>query len=268
MATGQLTATIKDIFTGSAILGAVVETLDGSIVIDSQTTDASGVFTTGNLQLGSYELLVTKTPYQQVSIKVLVSQSLAMLADIYLQPLNIYGQKSDGTYQPINTNNMNALILSSLCEKACRIGNYYGATTGAQTIAISDFFAIELSNPPDSGRSVHLGNISGGMTTGSVIDIIKNGAFLSGTSVTTTKWNYGYTDDSVTIVKWITQATDPTVGGTLQTSIIQSGVPLVVDINGEIIIPPNNTMLIITKNPSTTDAQQIAITVTWWEENV
>jgi hypothetical protein len=268
MATGQLTSTVKDIFTGAAIQGVIVEILDGSILVDSQTTDSSGVFTTSNLHLGSYVLQITKPPYQQVAKEVLVSQSLVTLADIYLQPLNLYGQKSDGTYQSINTNNMNALILSSLGENACRIGKYYGATTGAQSIPANSYFAIELSNPSNSGKTVHLGNISGGMTISSVIDIIKNGTFSSGTPVTTTKWNYGFTDDSNTIVKWIAQLEDPTTGGILQTSIIQNGIPMVVEINGDIIIPPSYSMVLRTHNQSTTDAKQIAITITWWEESL
>jgi hypothetical protein len=268
MSTGNISATVKDIFTGSPIQGALVEILNGSIMIDSQTTDSDGVFTTGALQLGSYKLQVTKPPYQQISKEVLVSQDLVTIADIYIQPLNLYGKTSSGNFQPINTNNINGLILSSLSENACRIGKYYGATTGAQSIPVNSYFVIELSNPANSGRTVHLGNISGGMTFASVIDLLKNGTLSSGTTVSTTKWNYGFADDSNTVVKWETQTTDPTTGGILQTSIIQNGIPMVVEMNGGIIIPPNYTMALRTYNKSSDTAQQIAITITWWEESL
>lgn len=111
---------------------------------------------------------------------------------------------------------------------------------------------------------MYIARISGGSTTNTTIDVIRNGTFTdAGTPLTPRNTNTLFTDNSIMTAKYITQATAPTVGGFILNTIIETGGPVDIEYNGRIIISANNTLLVRLVN-NTNQVNILSLNVSWW----
>lgn len=147
-------------------------------------------------------------------------------------------------------------------------GNYYGITTGAQSVVANGFLVVQLTNPANSGKTINISSIRGGATVNTTLDVFKNATFAAaGTPLTPRNRNWAFADASAVTGKWLTQGTDPTTGGTLLASMIQTGGSVDVSYEGRIIIPSATTdrQFYIRLTNNVNQANTLAVTIAWWE---
>lgn len=163
--------------------------------------------------------------------------------------------------------NPNELIFGASLEFSAyyaRSGKVYTVSTGPQAVAANGFLLVQLTNPAISGKTMYIDCISGGSITNTTVDMLKNASFAdAGTALTPHNTNWSFSDTSIVTGKYLSQATDPTTGGTLLLSIIQTGGPDVVDFGGRYIVSSGQLYIRLTNNINQTSA--LSINITWWE---
>ena len=149
-----------------------------------------------------------------------------------------------------------------------RSGNVYTVSTGSLTISANGYLVVQLTNPANSGRTIYINRISGGATTNTTFDILKNATFsAAGTPLTPTNTNWSYADTSAITGKYLSQSPDPTTGGTLMMSIIQVGGPVVLDFDGMYIMPSSTTNreFYIRLINNANQVNILSVNINWWE---
>lgn len=145
----------------------------------------------------------------------------------------------------------------------------YTVNSGAQSVAISSFFTLQLTNPPTSTATVYIHSIFGGSTGTINLSILRNGSFAaSGTSVTPRNNNWNFSDSSSCTGKYIATGSDPTSGGTLLESLYQSSGNFYIPYQGQLIIPPGTTnryLCLRVENPSILSTVVVVLGISWWE---
>lgn len=110
---GTISGTITDAATTLPITGAIVNILQGSVLVATTTTNGSGVYTVATLAPGSYTVTANATGYQTNSVGAQVTSGQTTTVNLTLQsnPGTITGTVTDSsTGLPI----INALIQVSL----------------------------------------------------------------------------------------------------------------------------------------------------------
>ncbi|PKM77868.1 MAG: hypothetical protein CVU90_05325 [Firmicutes bacterium HGW-Firmicutes-15] len=147
-------------------------------------------------------------------------------------------------------------------------GKIYSVATGSQSIDASGYLALEVTNPADSNKMIEVIRIEGGTLTTTTIDILRNAPLaVSGFSLSPLNRNWNCTDSSAMTVKYITQATDPTSGGDLLTSVIQTSGKISMTYDGEFVLPgttSDNHFSLRIKN-NTSEANTLSVSITWLE---
>lgn len=153
-------------------------------------------------------------------------------------------------------------------------GQVYSISTGSQSVAVSGFLTVQVTNPANSNKTIYIERISGGSTTNTTIDILKNATITTGVPPTPTtltinnrNWNSGNNSSMTGKYVTATAGTDPTVGGTLLSSIIQVGGPITLLYNGEFIIPSStiDREFYIRLVNNGNQVNILSINITWWE---
>lgn len=149
-----------------------------------------------------------------------------------------------------------------------RSGQVYTACTGSISVSANGFLVLQLTNPAHSGKILYINRISGGATTNTTFDMLKNATFsATGTPITPQNTNWNFSNSSAATIKYLSQGTDPTTGGTNLISIIQTGGPLILDYGGLYIIPygPTDRELYLRLTNNTNQVNILSINITWWE---
>lgn len=147
-------------------------------------------------------------------------------------------------------------------------GKIYSVVTGSQSLAANEYLALELANPADSDKMIGIIRIEGGSTGNVSIDVLRNASInVSGISVSPRNRNWSFADASSITAEYVTQASDPTSGGELLTTLVHSGGTLSVSYDGEYIIPGESTNKQFTIRAQNVSSQSnvVSIVVTWIE---
>lgn len=165
----------------------------------------------------------------------------------------------------VSTNDKNPVITNNIETAYTADGILYIASTTSQLVLTGDFLLFQITNPAGSGKNINIARLTGGATTSTTMDIIRDGTFAAaGTAMTPRNRNTLFPDASVMTTKYITAAVDPTVGGVLWSSTIQSGGPLGIEYFGRYIVSPGHTFYIRLTNTSLI-TNSLSANVTWWE---
>jgi hypothetical protein len=160
------------------------------------------------------------------------------------------------------------LIVEDLAQQAGRDGTFFVVSTGSQAVVANGFLAVQINIPANVSRTVNISRVSGGASVNTTIDLLFNATFAAaGTALSVINGNAGSTRTSITTAKFISQATDPTSGGTRLNSIIHTGGPLVYDVDGRYIIPSGvlaYTFYVRVIN-NTNQSNLLSINVSFWE---
>ncbi|OFW76465.1 MAG: hypothetical protein A2201_06550 [Alicyclobacillus sp. RIFOXYA1_FULL_53_8] len=148
-------------------------------------------------------------------------------------------------------------------------GVFYTVTTGSQNVSqASGFFVFQVTNPANSGKTLHIRSIRAGSFNNVVIDSLRNATFAAaGTSATPRNTNYAFPDASVVTTKYTSSGSDPTTGGTLFQTVQQAGGSTVTfDYDGRVIMESSSTdQTLFIRLSNTVANSRMAITVSWWE---
>lgn len=151
---------------------------------------------------------------------------------------------------------------------AAERGMFYTVTSGDQYVTTApSFLVLQLTNPANSGKTVHVKSVLGSSSVSTTLDIFRDAVFTaSGSAVTSRNANWRYLDSSVTAGKWMSGTADPTVGGVLLQSVNLSGGATDLNYDGRIIMPSDTTdrMLYIRLTSLARNAH-LAIDISWWE---
>lgn len=146
-------------------------------------------------------------------------------------------------------------------------GKYYMVSASALSIVLNGFLALQITNPADSGKTMYIDRVSGGLTATATVDILRNATFAAvGTTATPYNANWGAGDNSAMKAKYISQATDPTSGGTLLLSDSQASGPFEIGLGGRLIVPGTTSdrqLYVRVTNGSV--ANTMSINIAWWE---
>lgn len=273
MATGIITGIVKNVNDGTPIVGARVQVLSDIAVLDTQITDGTGSFTTGDITVGTYDILVAKDGFQTGHyLHIVIPDTTLTLATLQLTPItntaNLYGWNPITNTWDKLTANGGTLATSDSMDLPVIQGRYYTVNTGVVNVGANNLLVLLLTNPTGSTKIVRIARIMGGSYTDTTIQIVRNATFAAeGTAVTPRVTNFSATDSSVITGKWITQSTDPTTGGINIYTYVQNGEPKEYVFDGRIAINAGNRIAIIVTN-NTNKVYPITINVDWREDAV
>lgn len=159
--------------------------------------------------------------------------------------------------------------ISTYASRESQLGLVYTVSQSPQSVAVSSFLTLQITNPSASAKTVYINSIFGGSTDTINLSILRNGSFsASGTSLTPHNNNWAYSDSSICSSKYIITGSDPTSGGTRLESLYQSSGNFYLFYQGQLIISPgaaDQYLCLRAENPSLLSAVVVTLGVTWWE---
>lgn len=146
---------------------------------------------------------------------------------------------------------------------AARAGSLYYVSTGAIALTLAGFVVLQLTNPASSTKNLFIARFMTGTSASATFDLLRNATFAAaGTTLTPRNANFASPDASVATAKFINQATDPTTGGQLLASLVQTDAALA-DYNGALVVTPGSTIALRASNITLT--LTLSLNATWWE---
>lgn len=150
-------------------------------------------------------------------------------------------------------------------EIAARMGNLYEAATDGVPVPANGFLCIQITHLSGTGKSALIHRVTGSGIKPFRWALKRNASFVNpGTSLTPRNMNFEFPDTSSLTVKYISQSTDPSVGGSLLASRLVTGGSLGVDYNGSLIIPSGYSFLMQMKNLNS-HTVELSANITWVE---
>lgn len=234
------------------------------------TTDTNGAYLTDSLAAGIYLIQVYKNGYAVLSgLTVQAVDDTIMVFDFFLIPLsysnNIYAQTSDGSWQPLRSID-NSLLCATAFDKALRQGDCYSTTTGCQPVLSNGFLSMLLVNPPSSGKTVHIWQMTGGAFVRIGIDFIRNGVLsVPGIPIISSNANFASTKTSIVSIQYINSQSDPTESGQILYPMLQNAESIQMPLDGSMILPSGTTLVVRMLNLAG-NMDYLSLGITFWEE--
>jgi len=152
-------------------------------------------------------------------------------------------------------------------ERVSELGSLYSVTTGAVSVAASAFLVLQLTNPANSGKTFYINTVSGGSSVTTTMALYQNATFAAaGTPLTPLNLNWNFSNSSIATAKDLTQATDPTTGGTLISTLVQPAGVVNNLYYGSLIIPSGTSSReFYVRLTNAASVNNLSINVTWWE---
>jgi hypothetical protein len=150
---------------------------------------------------------------------------------------------------------------------AAKNGQVYDITTGEINVVANGYLAVQLTVPANQNKTVYILRLIGGSTVNTTLDIYRNATFSGGTALTPVNNNWNFSGSGASTAKYITQLTDPIIGGTLLISFVQAGGGILLPFDGRIVIPSSTTDRQFTLNlrNRTNQSNLCAISLAYWE---
>ncbi len=152
-------------------------------------------------------------------------------------------------------------------ERASELGRLYCISTGLLSVASNNYLCVQLTNPANAGIALYIATVSAGSAVASTMEIFRNATMASPAPLTPRNRNWSFSDSSLATGGYLNQAADPTTGGILLASLVQTGGQTVREYNGQFILPgttSNRTFYLRLVNTSN-QANTMSATITWWE---
>ncbi|WP_340025648.1 hypothetical protein MHI24_10855 [Paenibacillus sp. FSL K6-1096] len=166
--------------------------------------------------------------------------------------------------QPLYTEQVNTYAapgIGSLPEAGAAMSGLLFGIPFASTVTTSAPLVIQVSNPGGSGRTLYISRVIGSSGTASVTLTLLRNATVGGSVVTPLNYNFGSAVTSVAVAR--TAAAAPTGSpATLMSMLLPIG-PVIIDLDGRIILPPGNSLTITITIASGSSAA--TGNISWWE---
>lgn len=166
--------------------------------------------------------------------------------------------------QPLYTEQVNTYVapgIDSSPEAGAAMSGLLFGIPFASTVTTSAPLVMQVSNPAGSGRTLYISRVIGSTGTASVTLTLLRNATVGGSVITPLNYNFGSAAASVAVARTATAA--PTGSpGTVMSMLLAIG-PVIIDLDGRIVLPPGNSLtLTITIASGSTAATG---TISWWE---
>ncbi|WP_144701969.1 hypothetical protein [Fictibacillus phosphorivorans] len=160
------------------------------------------------------------------------------------------------------------VVYQDISAASAQNGVNYRITTGIVAVAANSYLAIQLDNPSSSRYTARIGRIFGGALSNTAVYLMRGGTIAGGITLQPVNTNFGFTNASQ-LIPTFTNTTggagsNPAVGSTTFSTIIQATGPIDNDEIGKIIVPPN-TRLIVNLQSLAGGTNTLAITIGWAE---
>lgn len=166
--------------------------------------------------------------------------------------------------QPLYTEQVNTYIapgIDTLPEAGAAMSGLLFGFSFAATVGTAAPLVMQVSNPAGSGRTVYISRVIASSATAAVSLTLLRNATVTGTTATPVNYNFGSAVTSITTAR--TAVVAPTGSPATVKSMLLAIGPVIVDIDGRIIVPPGNSLtLTITISSGTTAATG---NISWWE---
>ncbi|MBW4080917.1 hypothetical protein [Paenibacillus sp. S150] len=166
--------------------------------------------------------------------------------------------------QPLYTEQVNTYLapgIDTLPEAGAAQSGLLFAVPFTSTVTASAPLVLQISNPAGSGRTVYISRVTASSAAAGVTLALLRNATVSGSTVTPVNFNFS---SSVTSVMTARSSTAAPTGspGTLMSLLLSTG-PVIINLNGRIIVPPGNSLTL----SLTVASGSIAGTggISWWE---
>ncbi|MFA9456419.1 DUF6143 family protein [Halalkalibacter sp. AB-rgal2] len=172
--------------------------------------------------------------------------------------------------QPLYTTNVSTLetptVVIPIEGLAAKDGVFYALTTDSISVVANGFLTLQLTNPAGSGTQLFISRISGGASVNTSIAVLRNATFpQAGTSLIPRNTNFTLPDNSIATAKFISQVTDPTVGGVNLNTVVQPSGLFIIEYQGRIILNPNTTMVVRMTN-RTNQTNLLSLNMSFWQD--
>ncbi|MEK3791417.1 hypothetical protein MKX42_06750 [Paenibacillus sp. FSL R7-0204] len=166
--------------------------------------------------------------------------------------------------QPLYTEQVNTYIapgIDTLPEAGAAMSGLLFGIPFASTVGTSTPLVMQVANPGGSGRTLYISRIIASTGTASVTLTLLRNATVGGMAVTPVNYNFGSAVTSVSTARTATAA--PTGSpATLMSMLLAIG-PVILNMDGRIILPPGNSLTIsVTIASGSTAATG---NISWWE---
>lgn len=177
------------------------------------------------------------------------------------------GQFSPGILQTVATDREGNIVATPAATKHSQLGQLFGVSNDTVSVPAGQPLWLQLTNPANSGKVLHLQRIVGGINEGACeINLYQNAPPLANAnpvSITSRNWGSANTSSAVAT---ISTNSGPVFVGLLQNTFHSAGY-FELEFKGELIIPSaaadqTFTLQIINVSPVTINAD---ITVVWSE---
>lgn len=177
------------------------------------------------------------------------------------------GQFSPGMLRTVATDREGNIVTIPAATKHSQLGQLFGVSNDTTSVPVGQPLWLQLTNPSNSGRVLHIQRVIGGINEGACeINLYQNAPPLANSNtVPITRRNWGSTNTSSAVVT-ISANSGPVFVGLLQNTFHTAGY-FELEFGGELVIPSaatdqTFTLQIINVSPVTINAD---ITIVWSE---
>ncbi|AIQ20347.1 hypothetical protein H70357_29300 [Paenibacillus sp. FSL H7-0357] len=166
--------------------------------------------------------------------------------------------------QPLYTEQVNTYVtpgVASFPEADAALSGLFFAIPFASTVTTAAPLVLQVFNPAGSGRTAYISRVTASTATSPVTLTLLRNATVGGAAITPVNFNFGSAVASVMTARTATAA--PSGSPATLTSLLLAAGPVIVELNGRIIVPPGNS-LTITLTISTGSSAATG-GISWWE---
>ncbi|MEK5026117.1 hypothetical protein [Paenibacillus sp. FSL M7-1046] len=160
--------------------------------------------------------------------------------------------------QPLYTEQVNTYVtpgVASFPEADAAQSGLFFAIPFASIVTTAAPLVLQVFNPAGSGRTAYISRVTASTATSPVTLTLLRNATVGGATITPVNFNFGSAVASVMTARTATAAP--------LTSLLLAAGPVIVELNGRIIVPPGNS-LTITLTISTGSSAATG-GISWWE---
>lgn len=171
---------------------------------------------------------------------------------------SVFNNENSPVYMLTNNGYVSPVIISPTEYNASTNQRLFCLSTGNVSVGSGASLLLQIANPNGSGRTVYLSRVAGGASNTVTLTVASGGTITGGTTPTPVNAYLGSATTSIVTTKQNTG----TLGGTPTSFFTAMAADIyVVEFNGSIIVPANQTLTVTAGTGSVT----ASLNLMWWE---
>ncbi|MWC27355.1 hypothetical protein [Paenibacillus sp. MMS18-CY102] len=171
---------------------------------------------------------------------------------------SVFNNENSPVYMQANNGYTAPAIVSPSEYDAAGNQRLFYLTTGNVSVGSGASLLLQITNPNGSGRTIYVSRIAGGASNSITLTVYSGGTITGGTTPAPVN---GYLGSATATVVTTKQNTGTLGGGPVSIFTAMASDLYVVDFEGAIIVPANQTLSVTVGTGSLT----ASINLVWWE---